>query len=105
VTEQGKRRNSADDTGEYGCGEAMPLGRRGIELSLKARKARVRAVQSRADARAEDSAPIVRKVQSDGVTSLVDIAAAFNERSIPTATGQGNWHAVRVSRVLARLGV
>jgi hypothetical protein len=79
--------------------------RRGIKLSLKARKARVRAVQSRADARAADLAPIVREPQSAGVTSLVGIAPAFNERSIPTATGQGNWHAVQVSRVLARLGV
>jgi hypothetical protein len=79
--------------------------RRGIKLSLKARKARVRVVQSRADARAADLAPIVRELQSAGVTSLVGIAAAFNERSIPTATGQGNWHAVQVSRVLARLGV
>jgi hypothetical protein len=75
--------------------------RRGIKLSLKARKARVRAVQSRADARAADLAPIVRELQSAGVTSLVGIAAAFNERSIPTATGQGNWHAVQVWRGLA----
>jgi hypothetical protein len=79
--------------------------RRGIKLSLKARKARVRGVRSRADARAADLAPIVRELQSAGVTSLVGIAAAFNERSIPTATGQGTWHAVQVSRVLARLGV
>jgi hypothetical protein len=77
----------------------------GAKLSLKARKAGVRAVQSRADARAADLAPIVRELQSAGVTSLVGIAAAFNERSIPTATGQGTWHAVQVSRVLARLGV
>jgi hypothetical protein len=76
----------------------------GAKLSLKGRKAGVRAVQSRADARAADLAPIVRELQSAGVTSLVGIAAAFNERSIPTATGQGTWHAVQVSRVLARLG-
>jgi hypothetical protein len=39
-----------------------------------------------------------------GVTSLAGIAAALNERGIPTASGQGTWQAVQVSRVLARLG-
>jgi hypothetical protein len=78
---------------------------RGAKRSVKARKARVRAVQARVAARVADLAPIVRELQSAGVTSLVGLAAAFNERSIPTATGQGTWYAVQVSRVLARLGV
>jgi ABC-type hemin transport system ATPase subunit len=36
-------------------------------------------------------------------TSLRAIAAALNERGIPTASGTGEWQAVQVSRVLARL--
>jgi hypothetical protein len=38
-----------------------------------------------------------------GVTSLRGIAAALNERGIPTASGQGEWQSPRVMRVLARL--
>jgi hypothetical protein len=38
-----------------------------------------------------------------GAASLRSIAAALNDRSIPTARGAGRWSAVQVSRVLARL--
>jgi hypothetical protein len=65
-------------------------------LDAKARKAGVRAVQTSADTGRGTLAPIVRELQAAGVTSLVGIAAAFNERRIPTATGRGTWHAVQV---------
>jgi hypothetical protein len=78
-------------------------GNRGAKLTLKARRAGVKPVQARVTARVADLAPVVRELQAAGVTSLVGIAAALNERSIPTATGRGNWHAVQVSRVLARI--
>jgi hypothetical protein len=80
-----------------------PRGDRGAELTVKARRASVRARQARVAARVADLAPIIRELQAAGVTSLVGIAAAFNARSIPTATGRGTWHAVQVSRVLARI--
>jgi hypothetical protein len=59
--------------------------------------------QSRADARAADLAPIIAELQAAGVTSLRGIAAALNERGIPTATGHGRWHHVQVGKVLARV--
>jgi hypothetical protein len=39
----------------------------------------------------------------NGVTSLHGLAAALNERGIPTASGAGQWQATSVSRLLARL--
>jgi hypothetical protein len=80
-----------------------PRGYRGAEITEKARRAGVGAAQARVAARAAGLAPIIRELQAAGVTSLVGIAAALNERSIPTATGRGTWHAVQVSRVLARI--
>jgi hypothetical protein len=53
--------------------------------------------------RTADLAAIVAEPQAVGVTSLRTIAAALNERGIPTATGAGEWRAVQVWRVLARL--
>jgi hypothetical protein len=64
----------------------------------------VQAVRSRADVRAADLAPIIRKLQAAGTMTLVGIAAALNARGIPTASGRGPWHAVQVSRVLVRIG-
>jgi hypothetical protein len=49
-----------------------------------------------------DLAPIA-ELKAAGVTSLRAIAAALNERGIPTASGTGEWQAVQVRRVLARL--
>jgi hypothetical protein len=61
--------------------------------------------QARADKRAAKLAPILKELQASGVTSLRAIAAALNERGIPTATGYGRWHHVQVGKVLARLEV
>jgi len=38
-----------------------------------------------------------------GAASLRSIAAALNDRSIPTARGAGRWSAVQVSCVLAQV--
>jgi hypothetical protein len=59
--------------------------------------------RAQADARTADLAAIVAELQAAGVTSLRAIAAALNERRIPTATGVGEWRAVQVWRVLARM--
>jgi hypothetical protein len=40
----------------------------------------------------------------DAYTSLRAIAAALNEKHIPTARGNGEWSAVQVQRVLERIG-
>jgi len=56
----------------------------------------------RANQHAVDVAATVRSLQVAGVTSPAGIAAALNERGIPTASGRGTWQAVQVSRVLPR---
>jgi hypothetical protein len=77
----------------------MAISERELEAPPTART--VRAAQ--ADARTADLAAIVAELQAAGVTSLRAIAAALNEQGIPTATGVGEWRAVQVWRVLARM--
>jgi hypothetical protein len=52
--------------------------------------------QALADKRAAKLAPVLKELRTAGVTSLRGIAAALNERGIPTATGYGRWHHVQV---------
>jgi DNA invertase Pin-like site-specific DNA recombinase len=80
-----------------------PGGNRGAKLSAKARAAGRAAVVERAEKRAADLSSTIFEVQSAGARSLRSIAAALNDRSIPTARGAGRWSAVQVSRVLAQL--
>ena len=77
--------------------------RRGVEHTAKARQAARVFRVVRAEVQAADLAPTVHELQAAGITSLRGIAAALNERGIPTASGRGTWQAVQVSRVLARL--
>jgi DNA invertase Pin-like site-specific DNA recombinase len=72
-------------------------GDRGARLSAKA------PVQTRADRRAADLAPIVRELQESGARSLRAIAAGLNERGIRTPRGVGEWKAGSVAQLLARL--
>lgn len=76
--------------------------RAGAKLTAKARQMGCKAVAERADARAADIAPTISKLRAAGVTSLRAIAAALNERGIPTPRG-GQWQAGSVSQLLARL--
>jgi DNA invertase Pin-like site-specific DNA recombinase len=55
-----------------------------------------------AQQRAMDLAPIVEDLRDDGAASLRDLARGLNERNIPAARG-GEWTAVQVKRLLARL--
>jgi DNA invertase Pin-like site-specific DNA recombinase len=77
-------------------------GYRGAKLTAKARAAGCKARTERAAAKAIDLAPTLAELQAAGVTSLRAIAAALNERGIPTPRG-GEWQAVQVMRVLARI--
>jgi hypothetical protein len=43
------------------------------------------------------------ELQASGVTSLNGLAAALNERGVPTPAGSHHWHAAQVSRLLKRL--
>jgi DNA invertase Pin-like site-specific DNA recombinase len=56
----------------------------------------------RAAQRAQDLAPTLAEIQAEGVTSLRQLAAGLNARGIP-APRAGEWSAVQVQRVLARL--
>ena len=78
-------------------------GNRGVKLTAKARAAGRATLANRANARAADIGPTIAEIQAGGATSLRGIAAALNERGIPTATGRGTWSAVQVARVLDRL--
>jgi DNA invertase Pin-like site-specific DNA recombinase len=78
-------------------------GDRGAVVTKAMRRAAAEAVAKRVKARAADLAPTIAELQAAGATSLRDIAAGLNERSIPTARG-GQWTAVQVSRVLSWKG-
>lgn len=77
-------------------------GERGVVPSNTARAMAIKALQFRAQARANDLAPIIEDLQAAGKTSLRAIADGLNELGISTARG-GNWSAVQVQRVLERL--
>ena len=63
-------------------------GNRGVKLSARARVAGRAAQSIRAKVRAVDLAPTIEEIRSGGDTSLRGIAAALNERGIPTARGE-----------------
>jgi DNA invertase Pin-like site-specific DNA recombinase len=78
-------------------------GYRGAKPTAKMRALSTAVVQQRADARAADIAPTIRKLQADGATSLRAIASKLNEAGIPTARGGGTWSAVQVARIIERI--
>jgi DNA invertase Pin-like site-specific DNA recombinase len=77
-------------------------GKRRTQLTEEARAMGRNVIAERARQHAADVASAVKQAQAAGVTSLWGIAAALNERGIPTARG-GRWQAVQVARVLTRL--
>ncbi|HEY4381915.1 MAG TPA: recombinase family protein [Acidobacteriaceae bacterium] len=85
-TALGGRRVSAKRFAEIGV-----TGRE-VSAEVRAEKARVRA---------QDRLEAIEDVRANGATSLREIAAALNERGIPTPTEKGEWSAVQVSRVLS----
>jgi Recombinase len=74
-------------------------GDRGVYLTAKQRAAGRAAQQEQARNRATDLMPTIKELQADGFESLRAIAAALQERGIPTARG-GRWSSVQVSRLL-----
>ncbi|RWF77025.1 MAG: recombinase family protein [Mesorhizobium sp.] len=67
----------------------------------KGRKAGRATRTARSNRRATDLAPIIADIRASGASTLREIAAALNERNIPTTRG-GIWSAVQVSRILTR---
>jgi hypothetical protein len=72
--------------------------RDGDSARLSSRKGRA----ERARRHAADAA-VIKALQTAGARSLRAIAAEFNARGVPTATGIGKWEATQVRRVMARL--
>jgi DNA invertase Pin-like site-specific DNA recombinase len=64
--------------------------RAGANLTAQARKAGQQANARIAKERAADIGPVIAELQAAGAKSLRAIAAALNERGIPTARGTGN---------------
>jgi hypothetical protein len=69
-----------------------------------ARSAAREARQSRANERAGSLVAVVNQVRAGGITSLNGIAEALNTRGVLTPAGSDRWYAIRVSRLLRRLG-
>ena len=74
-------------------------GDRGARLTAKQRAAGRAVQQEHARNRAADLVPIIKKLHEAGFESLRAIAAALEERGIPTARG-GKWSSVQVARLL-----
>src|SRR5262249_55013377 len=79
-------------------------GDRGARLTNQARAAGREALQAKARERATDLAPTIKELQAARCESLRDIAAALDERGIPTARG-GQWSAVQVARLMDAAGI
>lgn len=80
-----------------------PNGAAALRKAGKGNVAGVQAIQSKADAHAEDLRPVLRALAGDGVVSLGGIAKELNARGIQTPRG-GTWHKTSVSNLIARLG-
>jgi DNA invertase Pin-like site-specific DNA recombinase len=62
------------------------------------RKAALESARRKARQRAEDLAPIIAELKSQGITSLGKIAAALNAKGLPAPRG-GQWTATQVGRL------
>ncbi|KMO21621.1 recombinase family protein [Methylobacterium platani] len=78
-------------------------GNRGSVVTDAAREAGRAAGAARARSRAADLAPTIAALKAEDITSASGIAAALNAKGIPAARG-GEWQAIQVQRLLARLG-
>jgi hypothetical protein len=56
----------------------------------------------KADRHASELRPVVDELRAEGITTLVGIAAALNERGMQTPRG-AKWHASSVRNLLARI--
>ncbi|MGE3701801.1 MAG: recombinase family protein [Hyphomicrobiaceae bacterium] len=66
------------------------------------RKRAATALKAQADQRADALRPVLDELREEGISTTIDLAAALNQRAIPTARG-GKWHAASVARLVARL--
>jgi hypothetical protein len=81
----------------------MSKSRTSNNFAPAARNAAHEVPQARAAEGAARLAPLVKELRAAGLTSLNGMAAAFNERGVPTPRGLSHWYAMQISRVLKRL--
>ncbi|MGJ0506175.1 MAG: recombinase family protein [Methylocystis sp.] len=80
--------------------------RRGVELGNPVLKEIVAPINARrqreADAFAKQIKPVIGEIQASGVKTVRAIAAALNQRGIPTVTGR-EWKAQSVANIVRRI--
>lgn len=79
-----------------------PNGAAALRRAGKGTGAAVEALKAGADAHAQQLAPVIRHLRSEGLRSLPALAGALNERGMVTPRG-GRWHPSSVRNLLARL--
>jgi DNA invertase Pin-like site-specific DNA recombinase len=62
------------------------------------------AKSAKADAKAQDLAPIVADIRAGGIVSARGIARELQRRGILTPGGRSNWSPAQVGRIVARIG-
>ena len=78
------------------------MSRRGINMTEAVRRAGTEARKARAAETAAMLAPIIKELQTSGITSLSGIATALNARGVLTPLGRHHWYASSVARLLKR---
>lgn len=71
-------------------------------IAAEGRKASIASRTAESTDWAKDVRGVISDIQAGGAKSLREIAAGLNKRTIPTSKG-GEWSAVQVQRVLARM--
>lgn len=94
-----KKRGTTKDGRKLVLGGRKVSAQRWAHIASKGRRLGTQARSEAASKRAADVLPIIEDIRQGGAVSLRQIAAALNERGIPTARG-GEWSAVQVQRVL-----
>jgi DNA invertase Pin-like site-specific DNA recombinase len=79
-----------------------PNGARALRGKQVGNKHAVAAVKANAEHRVANLRVIVDDLRTQGITSVRAIAAALNDRDIPTPRG-GSWHSTSAARLLFRL--
>lgn len=79
-----------------------PNGANALRRAGKGNQAGVRAAVAKAERHANNLAPVIASLRSEGVASLGELAEALNQRGMLTPRG-GRWHKSSVRNLLARL--
>lgn len=79
-----------------------PNGAAALRRAAKGNGAAVESIKGNADAFAQDLAPVIDRLRSQGLASLPQLARGLNEGGFATPRG-GSWHPSSVKNLLARL--